>query len=104
MDTKEALEAISTGNTIWETEYAREVCQTLGVAFKETLVQDYGSHSFRLGYTMFRGPPKAVYSLDLAAHVTRELGVIGYVIGFHGRDSQAREYARVVAEKLAVKT
>ena len=100
MNIQEALEAINDGHAIWRVGYAKEVCATLGVAFRADLVQVYESDRHPLGVTMLHGPDKGVWSLDLARHVAERLGVKGQARGFLGRGSQAREYARVVAEKL----
>ena len=103
MDTKEALEAISTGRVIWAVDYAKEVCRAFGVAFTKTLAQVYESDRHPLGVTMYHGPDEGVWSLHLATHVALQLGAYDDARSFHGRGSQAREYARVVAEKLGVK-
>ena len=100
MDIKEALETISDGHAIWRVGYAEEVCAALGVGFSEDLVQVYESDRHPLGVTMLHGPDRGVWSLDLARHVAERLGVEGQAREFRGRGSQAREYARVVAEKL----
>ena len=100
MNIKEALEAISEGHIIWRVGYAEEVCVALGVGFSENLVQVYESDLHPLGVTMRYGPDQGVWSLDLARHVAERLGVKNQARGFLGRGSQAREYARVVAEKL----
>ena len=96
MDTKKALEAISAGNIIWSAEYAKEVCQTLGVTFNEALVKSYGTDQ------VLNGNPRGVHSLELAAHVAQEMAVAGLARGYISRGPQAKEYARVVSEKLGV--
>ena len=102
MDIKEALEAISTGHTIYSVDYAREVCEAFNVGFPKSLVQVYESDRHPMGVTMFHGPEDGVWSLTLAAHVAGRLGVKDKAHGYFGRGSQAREYARVVSEKLGV--
>lgn len=103
MDIKEALEAIETGHAIWAPNYAEEVCKTFGVPFPKSLVQVFESDRHPLGVTMYHGPDDGVWSLHLAQHVADRLGVMDKARGFLGRGSQAREYARVVAEKLGIK-
>lgn len=102
MERAEALEAISTGHTIWSVEYAEEVCTAFAVSFPKSLVQVWESDRHPLGVTMRYGPDQGVWSLPLAQHVAECLGVKDQARGFLGRGSQAREYARVVAEKLGV--
>ena len=102
METKEALEAISTGHAIYSVEDAQEVCAAFGVSFPKSLVQVYESDRHPLGLTMRHGPEEGVWSLPLAAHVAECLGVKEKAHGFLGRGWQAREYARVVAEKLGL--
>lgn len=104
MDIKEAIEAISTGHAIWAPEYAEEVCQTLRVSFPKSLIQVYESDRHPLGVTMYYGPEDGVWSLHLAQHVAQALKVAQNARGFLGRGSQAREYARVVSEKLGIPT
>ena len=52
---------------------------------------------------MLHGPEQGVWSLALSLHVAQCLGVADKAQGFLGRGSQAREYARLVAEKLGVR-
>ena len=101
MDRPEAIEAISSGHSIYKPQYAQEVCAVLGVSFDPELVQVFESDRHPLGVTMFHGPEDGVWSLALSAHVAGALGVGGKAQGFLGRGSQAREYARVVKEALA---
>ena len=103
MDIKEALEAIGTGHAIYSPEYAEEVCVAFGVSFPKSLVKRYENEPHPLGVTMYHGPADGVWSLILANHVAECLGVKDEAHGYIGRGSQAREYARVVAEKLAEK-
>lgn len=102
MEVKQALEAISTGHAIWSVDYAKEVCEAFGVSFPKSLVRVYESDSNPKGVTMYHGPDEGVWSLSLALHVAECLGVKDKAHGFIGRGSQAREYARVVAEKLGL--
>ena len=97
---KEAIEAISDGHTIYAPDYAREVCVALGVPFDENLVKVFESERHPLGVTMFHGPEKAVWSLTLSSYVAARMGVGEQARTFHGRGSQAREFARVVREHL----
>ena len=99
---KEALEAIETGHAIWGVPYAKEACEAFGVSFPKSLIQVYESERDPLGVTMYHGPDQGVWSLDLARHVAECLGVKDKARGFLGRGSQAREYARLVADKLGV--
>lgn len=92
MNRQEALEAISNGHAIWSIPYTEEVCQAFGVSFPKSLI----------GVTMYHGPEKGVWSLTLAQHVAQCLGVKDKAQSFLGRDSQAREYARVIREKLGI--
>ena len=102
MDIKEALEAISTGHTIYSVDYAREVCEAFKVSFPKSLVQVFESDRHPLGVTMYHGPEDGVWSLALSRHVAECLQVFDKAHGYLGRGSQAREYARVVREKLGV--
>ena len=102
MEKQEALEALKTGHTIWGVDYAQQVCETFGVSFPQSLIQVYESDRNPMGVTMLHGPEDGVYSLDLACHIATCLGVADRAVGFIGRGSQAREYARVVAEKLGI--
>ena len=104
MDTKEALAAISTGHAIYSVDYAREVCEAFVVSFPKSLVQVFESDRHPMGVTMYHGPEDGVWSLTLAAHVAECLRVKDKAHGYIGRGSQAREYARVVAEKLGIAT
>ena len=98
---QEALEILKDGHTIWSVDFAKEVCAVLGVAFDKDLVQVYESDRHTMGITMLHGPEQGVYSLHLSQHVADKLGVSDKARGFIGRGSQAREYAKVVAEKLS---
>ena len=102
MEKQEALEAISTGHVIWSVKHAEEVCQAFGVGFSTSLVRVFESDRHPLGVTMYHGPEDGVWSLTLAQHVAKRLGVYSQAQGFLGRGSQARECARVVAEKLGI--
>ena len=102
MDVREALEAISTGHTIYSVEAAQEVCEAFGVSFPKSLVQVFESDRTPKGVTMYHGPEDGVWSLTLALHVAKCLGVYDQAHGYLGRGSQAREFARVVAEKLGI--
>ena len=102
MEAQEALEAIGTGHTIWSVDYAEEACKAFGVSFPRSLVRVFESDRHPLGVTMKHGPEDGVWSLTLARHVAECLGVSDKARGFLGRGSQAREYARVVAEKLGL--
>lgn len=102
MDVKEALKAITTGHAIYSVDYAREVCETFKVSFPKSLIQVFESDRHPLGVTMYHGPEDGVWSLTLSAHVAQRLGVKDKAHGYIGRGSQAREYARIVAEKLGI--
>ena len=102
MEIKAALKAISTGHAIYSVEYAREVCKAFRVDFSPRLVRVFESDRHPLGVTMYRGPEDGVWSLTLAGHVAKCLGVENEAQDFFGRGSQAREYARVVAKKLGL--
>ena len=103
MELKEALEAIETGHAIWSVEYAERVCEAFAVSLPKSLIMVYEEDRHPLGVHMFYGPEQGVWSLSLARHVAKCLGVADKAGGFIGRGSQAREYARVIAEKLGVK-
>ena len=102
MDVKEALEAISSGHAIYSVDYARQVCEAFKVRFPKSLVRVFESDRHPLGVTMYHGPEDGVWSLTLAAHVAECLRVKDKAHGYIGRGSQAREYARVVRERLGV--
>ena len=108
MQIKEAINALNDGHTIWKVGYAKRVCKALGVPFNEkALVESFHSDwtpdNFK-GLRMTDGYEGSlgVYSLNLSHYVAEQLGVDQKAQGFIGRGSQAREYARVVAEKLGV--
>lgn len=103
MELKEALAAISTGHTIWSVSYAEEVCNTFAVSFPKSLIKVYENDRHPMGVHMLHGPEQGVWSLALSLHVAQCLGVADKAQGFLGRGSQAREYARLVAEKLGVR-
>ncbi|MDO8750333.1 MAG: hypothetical protein Q7K03_04215 [Dehalococcoidia bacterium] len=102
MERKDALAIISNGHGIYSVKAAQEVCDAFGVSFPKNLVQAYESDRHPLGVTMLHGPEQGVWSLSLAQHVAKCLGVAEKAHGFLGRGSQAHEYARVVAEKLGM--
>lgn len=97
---EQALESIKTGHIIYAPTYAEEVCDAFGVSFPQSLVQWFESDRYPMGATMFYGPEDGVWSLALARHVAQCFGVTSKAQGFIGRGSQAREYARLVAEYL----
>lgn len=102
----EAIEAIKDGHTIYSPEFAKQVCETLGVVFSpKELVKPYHSESHPLGVHMLEGHEgdEGVWSLSLSLYIATKLGVKDKATGFLGRGSQAREYARVIAEKLGIK-
>ena len=101
MELREALERLETGHAIWSVEGAEEIAAALGVSCPKSLVQVYESDRNPLGVTMYHGPEKGVWSLALSRHVAECLGVAENARGFLGRGSQAREYARLVREKLS---
>ena len=98
MDRSKALEAIGDGHVVWTPEYAEEICQAFGVSFPKSLVRPFRNEAHPMGY--HGQEADGVYSLHLSQHVAQCLGVADKARGFIGRGSQAREYARVVAEKL----
>lgn len=108
MQIKEAINALQSGHTIWKVGYAKRVCKALGVPFNEKeLVErfhsDWSPDNYK-GLRMNDGYEGSlgVYSLNLSYYVAKQLKVDKEARGFIGRGSQAREYARVVAEKLGV--
>ena len=106
MQINEAINVISDGHTIWRIAYAKRVCKALGVPFNEAeLVETFHSEADYKGAHMKEGCEGSlgVYSLTLSQYVAEQLGVAGQAIGYLGRGFQAREYARLVAEKLKVK-
>ena|SRR3990167_4496831 len=107
MNTQEALAAITDGHTMYSIDFAKEVCRALDVEFSNKLIDRWqgqadanpGSHP--KGLFLERDEPgEGVYSLNLAWHIARKLGVDNEVAGFLGRGTQAREIARVVEEHL----
>lgn len=102
MTTGEALAAISSGHAIYTVAGAQEMCTALSVPWNPELVQVYESERHPMGVQMFNGPSDGVWSLGLARHCATALGVESKAQTFHGRGSQAREYARVVGEALGV--
>ena len=102
MNIREAVERIQTGHAIYSVAGAEEICAAFHVSCPKSLSQVYESDRNPMGVTMYHGPERGVWSLHLAAHVAECLGVKDQARGFLGRGSQAREYARLVAEKLGI--
>ncbi len=102
MDNRKAWDYINDGHTVWAVDTAREVCEAFGVSFPKKLVKFFKNEAHPMGY--HGQETDGVYSLELAAHVAQCLGVADQAQGFSGRGSQAREYARLVAEKLGLDT
>ena len=103
MQITEAINALENGHTIWKVGYAKRVCKALGVPFfDKELVERFYSESHWKGAHMREGCEGSlgVYSLTLSHYVSKYFGVIQKAEAFHGRGSQAREYARVVKEAL----
>lgn len=105
MELKEALEILAAGHSILVPDAAEEVCRVIGVPFdRDRLVRRYSSDppGTHKGLTMARGMEgsEGVHSLILSGYVAEALGVLDQAQERFGRGSQAREYARVVAEKL----
>mgnify|MGYP001597727949 CR=1 FL=1 len=94
MSVQEAIEAISTGHVIYSVEWAERVASAFGVTLPKSLIKVYESERHPMGLTMYNGPEKGVWSLDMARHVAICLGVEDKTRGFIGRGSQAQEYAR----------
>ena len=102
MDRIEALAMIGDGHTVWKPDYAEEICKAFGVSFPKSLVKPFRNEAHYKGY--HGQEADGVYSLTLSQHVAQCLGVADKAASFLGRGSQAREYARVVAEKLGIDT
>ena len=103
MQINEAINALEDGHTIWKVGYAKRVCKALGVPFNdEELVQKFYSEAHWKGAHMLPGNEGSlgVYSLNLSEYVAKQLGVSEKAQRFFGRGSQAREYARLIKEKL----
>ena len=102
MQIGEALNAISDGHTIWKPEFAQRVCTALGIPYSEELARKFYSENYWRGAHMNPGceGSMGVGSLELSTYVARQFGVIENAMQFFGRGSQAREYARLVREKL----
>jgi len=102
MQIGEALNALENGHAIWRVEYAQRVCNALQVPFDETLVTRFFSENDYMGVHMKEGceGEKGVSSLGLSIYVAQQLGVSKQATSFIGKGSQAREFARVVREKV----
>ena len=109
MDTKDALEILSSGHSILAPEVAEEVCRLAGVAFERAkLVQRWHSDppGTLKGLTMARGQEDAegVYTLELSHYIAKALGLSTPGSAFRGRGSQARANADAIAVKLGWET
>ena len=103
MQITEALNALDNGHTIWKVGYAKRVCKALEVEFSTTnLVEKFYSEADIKGAHMLPGREGAlgVFGLDLSHWIAKKLGVLVNCQIYHGRGSQAREYARAIREKL----
>ena len=104
MDREEALKVLANGHTIISVEYAKEVCECVGVPFAKHLIKRWKSDkpaTFK-GLTMKSGEENSegVYTLILSGYVAKVLGVEGKAGSFLGRGFQAQAYARVIKEEL----
>ncbi len=102
MQITEALNVISDGHTIWKAGYAKRVCKALEVPFDGELVEQFYSETHFKGAHMKPGQEGSlgVYSLNLSSHIAEQFGVFEEAAKYFGRGRQAREYARLVREKL----
>jgi len=96
MNRTEALEALTDGHTVWKSEFAEQVCAVLGVPWSEELVETFNYEGGK-GYLGNDGDI-GVYGLSLGYHIVKHLDL--EYRDFFGRGSQAREYSRVIREKL----
>ena len=100
MQIKEALNVLNDGHTIWKATHAKRVCKALEISFSEELIEKYYS-----GNGFFIKPEaegtEGVDSLALSEYVAEQFKVRKLAKLFIGSGSQAREYARLVREKLA---
>ena len=100
MQIKEALNVLNDGHTIWKVAHAKRVCKALGIPFSDELVEKYYS-----GGGLFIKPEaegtEGVDGLALSEYVAEQFEVRRLAKLYLGQGSQAREYARLVREKLA---
>ena len=100
MQITEALNVLNDGHTIWKVAHAKRVCKALEIPFSEELVEKYYS-----GNGLFIKPEaegtEAVDGLALSEYVAQQFKVYKLAKIYIGQGSQAREYARLVREKLA---
>ena len=104
MQINEALNVLNDGHTIWKVGHAKRVCEALGVPFSDNLVERFYTEEHYKGAKMLEGEEGSlgVYALSLSEYVAEQLSVSKQARQFYGRGSQAREYARVVREKLGI--
>lgn len=103
MTKAEAIDALTDGHSIYDVEYAKEICTALGVKLPKGLVHKFYSDppgTFK-GLTMKVEGEQGVHSLALSEWVASSFGVADKAGDYHGRGSQARAYARAVQEAIA---
>ena len=98
MQIKEALNALNDGHTIWKIGYAKRVCKAFGIPFDtEELVWEFHRKD---GYFLEEDGSLGVDGLNLSEYVARQLNVFDQAKSYLGCGTQAREYAKVVRNKL----
>ncbi len=107
MEQAKALAALSEGHAMWNVEHAIEVCEALGVEFEGCPIEKWEGQADANPDNHPKGlwldedkPGRGVNSLSLSAHVARQMYVMEGSRSFFGRGTQAREYAKLVREKL----
>lgn len=100
---EDALDALSSGHSIWKPAFAKKVCDAVGVPWNHELVQRWKSDppGTVKGLTMAPGQENSmgVYSLSLSAYVHHAIGAKD-AGSFLGRGFQAQAYARAIRERL----
>jgi len=107
MTKEESLEYLSEGHDMWSVEIAKEICESIGVPFKDILImrwtgqKDANPNNDPKGLWLNEDKPgEGVPSFRLSNYVANYLDLVAH--DFFGRGSQARENARVIREHLKI--
>src|SRR3990167_5066036 len=106
MTQQEAIEGLSEGHSFMSPDWAKEVCEAVGVDFSENLIERYANQKEANPSNEPKGlwldkpnePVEGVNTYRLSNYVADKMAL--KVPSFYGRGSQARANAEVIKKHL----